>query len=131
MAEQLPAAVRDLITRYIASMDHVELLVLLAESESEPEAWTVGRIADRIHSTVSDTTTRLTELESFDMISRVPSPGGTTYKYAPTPALRAAITELIAMYHQRPVTLVRAIYARPASPLVSFANAFRLKPPLE
>jgi hypothetical protein len=34
---------------------------------------------------------------------------------------------LAEMYHTRPVTLVRAIYERPARAVQSFANAFRLR----
>jgi len=49
------------------------------------------------------------------------------YRYAPATARDKAAVELLALaYNERPVTLVRAIYARP-TPAQSFADAFRLR----
>ncbi len=42
-------------------------------------------------------------------------------------SLRGVVDELVAMYNERPVTLVRAIYDRPAQPVISFADAFRIR----
>jgi hypothetical protein len=54
---------------------------------------------------------------------------GVGYRYAPaTPALHRAVGMLLQMYNQRPVTLVRALYARPSTAVQSFADAFRLRP---
>lgn len=61
------------------------------------------------------------EIVRFDEAAR-------TYHYAPrTDADRAAIESLMTLYHQRPVTLVKLIYAMPSLAITSFADAFRLR----
>ena len=51
-----------------------------------------------------------------------------TYSFVVSNAAdRDTVTELAALYHQRPVTLVRLVYAQPPSPVKSFADAFRLR----
>lgn len=54
--------------------------------------------------------------------------GEPLFGYEPkSDSLRAVVDELAAMYNERPVTLVRAIYDRPAQPVISFADAFRIR----
>ncbi|MEO6879116.1 MAG: hypothetical protein ABI205_11595, partial [Gemmatimonadaceae bacterium] len=48
------------------------------------------------------------------------------YRYKGGSADREALEALSLMYETRPVTLVRAIYARP-TPVKSFADAFRFR----
>lgn len=49
------------------------------------------------------------------------------YRYTPPNSDRPTVEELSALYHQRPVTLVKMVYAQPPSPVKSFADAFRLR----
>lgn len=49
------------------------------------------------------------------------------YRYSPPNIDRPIVEELSALYHQRPVTLVKMVYAQPPSPVKSFADAFRLR----
>ena len=44
-----------------------------------------------------------------------------------TPELTAAATKLLQFYRERPVTLIRIIYARANDRLKAFAEAFRLR----
>jgi hypothetical protein len=60
--------------------------------------------------------------------------GPDAYRYAPADdAARRAVDALAEMYQTKPVTLIRAIYSRPATPtkpataVQSFADAFRLR----
>jgi hypothetical protein len=128
--ESVDPAVRDLIAKHLGSMDHVELLVLLAANESE--GWTAERAAQSLHLDARNAARTLAQLEESKLLAREGSGGSAAFRYFPsTEALREAVAALVVMYHQRPVTLVRAIYERPVSPLISFADAFRLKPPGE
>lgn len=54
-------------------------------------------------------------------------PASDSYRYAPPNIDRATVDELSALYHQRPVTLVKLVYAQPPNPVKSFADAFRLR----
>lgn len=69
----------------------------------------------------------LQELHSRGLIRRY----GSEYLYQPDPQLGAAIAQLAEMYNTKPVTLVRAIYERPAQIIQQFADAFLLRPPEE
>lgn len=129
MQDLIIPAVRDLIVRHLASMDHVEVLVLLATRA--PERLTAERAAQATHLDVMLVSACLAELASARILAREKSLDGPAFVfvYAPAePALRDAVTALVRLYNERPVTLVRAIYERPASRLVSFSDAFRLKP---
>jgi len=123
--EPVPPAVRELIDRCLASMEHVELLLWLSADAT--------RTADRnaaatvVHATPDIAERRLIDLRECGLLDRVADAKG-SYRYLPkSAALRTAVEELSAMYHQRPVTLVRAIYERPVSPVKSFADAFRFR----
>ena len=121
----LPVEVRQLIARHLATMEQVDVLLLLART---PEQWRSGeeiRTGLRIDETGVAARTfdelraaRLIEVDDGDPIR---------YRYAPAdPRDRAAVDLLALAYNERPVTLVRAIYARP-TPAQSFADAFRLR----
>jgi hypothetical protein len=67
----------------------------------------------------------LSELISSNLV--VHDAPSNTYRYAAPNADRAAVDELSALYHQRPVTLVKLVYAQPPNPVKSFADAFRIR----
>lgn len=106
-------------------MEHVELLLWLSADATR----TVDRTAAAavVHATPDVAERRLVDLRECGLLERVAEARG-SYRYLPrNAALRSAVEELSAMYHQRPVTLVRAIYERPVSPVKSFADAFRFR----
>lgn len=106
-------------------MEHVELLLAMASDENlRINAADAARL---IHASPETAAKRLGDLENAGIVGK-DSVDSKRYRYAPRSAqLRAAVLELSTMYQQRPVTLVRAIYERPASPVLSFAEAFRLR----
>lgn len=65
------------------------------------------------------------ELVNARLVSH--DPASSSYRYAPPNIDRATVDELSALYHQRPVTLVKLVYAQPPNPVKSFADAFRLR----
>lgn len=123
--EPIPPAVRDLIDRCLSSMEHVELILWLAADRDR--AADADAAAAQLHTTPDVAAKRLAELEQAGLLAR-DSAGKKPFRYAPKSVeLREAVNELGTMYNQRPVTLVRSIYERPASPVRSFADAFRLR----
>jgi hypothetical protein len=125
MKEPVPPAVRDLIDRCLSSMEHVELLLWLAAESARTADRAVA--AGVIHAPADVADRRLSDLRECGLIERT-AEDKNLYRYQPkSAALRAAVEELSTMYNQRPVTLVRAIYERPVSPVRSFADAFRFR----
>lgn len=107
-------------------MEHVELLLVLAEDP----ALRIGaeRAAELIHSDLPTATKRLRDLETAGLLQQSGHGQEQFFSYGPRSGqMREAVAELAKMYHHRPVTLVRAIYERPVSPVRSFADAFRIR----
>ena len=67
----------------------------------------------------------LADLVSAGLVAH--EPASNSYRYSALGGDRATIDTLVALYHQRPVTLVKLVYAQPPSPVTSFADAFRLR----
>ena len=115
--------VRELIRRRVTSMDHVEVLMRLYEASGEPlTSMELERGARLGPQTVERCATDLVtaRLASHDAAS-------SSYRYAPANVDRPTVDALSALYHQRPVTLVKLVYAQPPNPVKSFADAFRLR----
>jgi hypothetical protein len=121
--DELPTEVRELIARNLASMEHVDVLLVLHRA---PERhWSAAGLAGELHSNVASVTRTLRDLATSGLVAE----GGDGFHFAPaSPGLRRATELLLEAYNARPVTLVRAIYDRPPSAVKSFADAFRLKP---
>jgi hypothetical protein len=125
-ASGLPQEVSDLLVRHVESMEQTEVLLALARAGTP-------RRADDIASEVRiDAAAAVAALELFvqrGLVAHDKAAG--TYQYAPsTPALARSVTALMLAYDTRPVTLIKALYARPSA-VQSFADAFRLRKPGE
>lgn len=129
MAEHpLPENVRDLVAHHLPSMEHVEVLLALA-AEGKP-ARTAEDIAGELRGNPASVAGKLEDLVASGLVARDGDPGDGKYRYAPNSAtLRAATTGLAEMYRTKPVSLVKAIYARPPAAVQSFADAFRVRKP--
>lgn len=114
----LPPEVKRLIDETLASMDHVEVLFRISRSGNATAEW----LAADAHIDASRVEKVLRDLEHARLITN----DNGTYRVTQEPRERAAVEEFAAAYNARPVTLIRAIYAR-TSPLRSFADAFRLR----
>jgi DNA-binding IscR family transcriptional regulator len=67
-------------------------------------------------------------MEELAAAGLVEGDAGGGYRFAPRlPALGDAVRLLARAYNEKPVTLVTALYARPADPARAFADAFRLR----
>ena len=108
-------------------MDHVEVLLLL--HRSAPAALTQADAARETRRPVELLTVVMDDLVNGGLVSRAATPGrDDAYAYAPqSESLRRDVEQLVAVYNERPVTLIRAVYDRPSEPITSFADAFRLR----
>lgn len=114
----LPSEVQRLIIEALASMDHVEVLFRISRGGEATAEW----LAQDAHIAPAQVATVLRDLEQARLI--VNEEG--TYRVTRNARDRAAIDEFATAYNARPVTLIRAVYARPSA-LRSFADAFRLR----
>lgn len=123
--DEISSAVRELIDRHLPSMDHVQVLLHLHHQRDGGHAEDVARAVELQGAVVAGA---LRDLASSGLLEQESETG--RYRLRPTgPADTLALEELDALYHKRPVTLVRALYDRPATVLRSFSDAFRLRKP--
>ena len=121
----LPAEVRALIRGPLATIAHVEALLMLRRAA--PGAVEPSAVAAEAQLPTLVAARRC--LDDLVGARLAEGAGRDTYRYAPTqPGAREAVDALARMYNEKPVTLVRAVYARPAGPVHAFADAFRLRP---
>lgn len=107
----------------IPSVDAAELLLVF---HSKPEArMTLDEAAARLGPGIDfgQISRHIQSFEAQGLLAR--EDGG--YKYRPTARLGDLADKLSQAYTQRPVTLVRIIYALRDSSIRSFADAFKLR----
>lgn len=122
---RLPDEVRALVQNHLASMPHLEALILL--SGSPGAEMTPHEVAARI-GTDADTAARvLRDLKSASLVTETGTEGGPSFRFAPgDESLRHAAGALSEMYTRFPVQVIRAVYERP-SPVQQLADAFRVR----
>ena len=121
-----PDELRSFIQDTIPTVDAAELLVLLGGHPDE--RYTARQAVDAMRPTALSEPSARRYLLHFHSRSLVE--GGETegYRYAPaSPELEAMVRALTRVFNERPVTLVRMIYAPKDDKIRSFADAFRIK----
>ena len=120
-----PEALRSLIQEAVPSVDAAELL--LALSRNPHRALTVRQAMDEAGVRAMPEADAQRSLALFASHGLVAG-DGECYRYAPVnDELDAAVGALVRAYNERPVTLLRTIYAPKDEKIRSFADAFRLK----
>jgi hypothetical protein len=115
------AAVRELVRQRVPTMDHVEVLMRLYEAAkpvSVPDLVQSSRLAAKTVLKAAADLLRA-RLATHDTTAG-------TFAYSAKGDDRPGVDALAAMYNQKPVTLVRLVYAQPPTALQSFADAFRI-----
>ena len=119
--ETIPGAVRLLLARHLPTVDHVAVLVILRAAPERSHDATSAAAEARVSEPVAEAV--LADLAAAHLVQR----DGTGFRFAPDARDRAAVEQLAELYNSRPVSLMRAIYDRPASSAQSFADAFRIR----
>jgi hypothetical protein len=122
----LPRELDALIQRALGTMLHVELLLLL--QRTAPMSWTTQDAATELRTTPVLVEAVFSDLQAAKLAEpKVGSaPPAWSFDIRDDAAV-AATVQLREAYDRRPVTLVKALYQRPASPAQAFADAFRLR----
>ena len=126
--ESLPAEVTTLLHRALPSMVHIELLLLLARTA--PQAATRYALAQELRSSPALVAAALDDLQTSRLVQAVPGTEPSEHRFdGSDPVAVRAVAALQEEYDRRPVTLIKALYSRPAaSSIQAFADAFRIRP---
>lgn len=123
---ELPDDVQRLVEASIPTLEALEIVLLVARDPGRqwhPSA--IPQLLHPAHVTAEQVGEYLRVLASHGILVQ----SGETFVYAPVkPELARAVEGLILAYHQRPVTLIRTVYALADTKRIrSFADAFRLR----
>jgi DNA-binding IclR family transcriptional regulator len=112
-----------MIQRHLATMDHVELLMLLRARRDE--SFSAVALAEQIRKPEQLVRLCLDALARAGLAAEL-SDG--TYRYAAREqTLDGTAEAVVRLYNERPVTLVRLLYERPPTAVNTFADAFKLR----
>lgn len=123
--EDIPAEVRQFLAGNIHSLSGLESLLLLHNNPGR--GWLAADVARELR---VDPKWVEAELQSFCTRGLV-SCGGQSpplFFYAPaTDPIKSAVEQLARIYAERHVTIIQLIFAPPADPIKTFADAFDLR----
>lgn len=121
--QEISANTRELIQRHLATMDHVEVLAVLRGDPTQ--SFALQALVDQIRKPETLVAACLDALVAAGLAARL---SNGEYRYAPhDPALDGTAEDVVRLYNERPVTLVRLLYERPPTAVNTFADAFRLR----
>lgn len=114
--------VRDFIARHIVSIEQLEVLLLLAETEERD--WTAGELNERLRSQEASIAKWLVALQALQMVTATDE----RFRFAPAGAeLRRQVAALAEAYRSRRIKVIELIFSKPNETLRSFVDAFDLR----
>ena len=121
--EEIPSNVRAFLNDHVESVVQVEVLLLLY---AEPaRAFSTADVVSALRIESAWAEAQLSNLCARGMLAES---GAGSYRWGPrTAEIEAAVAGLAQAYADRRVTVIGLIYAKPADPLRSFADAFRIR----
>ena len=119
MPDQLPPAIRRFVLTSIASVPHLEALLLL---RAKPHGWRAAQVAGRLYIGEAAARQLLDDLCQARMLEERDG----AYAFAPhSPLLRDAIDQLAESYARHLVEVTHLIHSRIDRQAQHFADAFR------
>lgn len=110
----------------IDSVDQLEILRILAADREKK--WNSATLAREVQALPQAIAAHLDTLERRGLVMVAREGPNLSGQYGPrTPELEAAMRRLLQLYNERPVTMIRILYARSTNALQSFADAFRIR----
>jgi hypothetical protein len=124
--DPIPEDIRRFVLTSIASVPHLEALLLLLRAESGAR-WNVAQVAQRLYISEKLAANLLRDLcESGMTAGAEEGADHWTYRYAPTsPALQVLIDRLAELYSSHLLDITRLIHARLDRKAHQFADAFK------
>lgn len=122
--ETLPASVQQFLSKYIRSLEQLEVLLLLRNSADR--SWTSAEVYEVVRSSRPSVEERL---ENFVRLGFLTKEDGAppTFRYAPKENLGAAADETANAYQKWRVRVIEAIFTPVVDPARRFADAFKVR----
>jgi len=118
--DSLPPSVAQFIARHIATMEELEILLLLAKDATK--VWSAEATYQVVKSSRNSVEQGLRKFVAAGLVAVVQD----AYSIAPQ-ADSLLLQEVSRFYRGMPVRVIAAIYGHPKDPAQDFADAFKLK----
>jgi hypothetical protein len=126
LTEPIPEDVRRFLDANIESIDQLEVLRVLGEDPARE--WQAAALAAAVQAPPESMAGHLAALAGRGLLAAETRGTELVCRYKPaTPEIAAILTRVLQVYRERPVTVIKLVYARAADPLRAFADAFRLR----
>ena len=122
--ETLPTSVHQFLSKYIRSLEQLEVLLLLRNGADR--SWTSAEVYEVVRSSRSSVAERLESFVQLGFLAKEDGPPS-TFRYAPTGNLGAAVDETAGAYQKWRVRVIEAIFTPVVDPAQRFADAFKVR----
>jgi DNA-binding IclR family transcriptional regulator len=122
--ETLPTSVQQFLSKYVRSLEQLEVLLLLRNSPNR--SWTSAEVYEVVRSSRASVEERLESFVQLGFLAKENGPP-TTFRYAPTESLGAAVDETASAYQKWRVRVIEAIFTPVVDPAQRFADAFKVR----
>jgi len=122
--ETLPTSVQQFLSKYIRSLEQLEVLLLLRNSPKR--SWTSAEVYEVVRSSRASVEERLEQFVLLGFLGKDDGPPS-TFRYAPTDNLATAVDDTAGAYQKWRVRVIEAIFTPVEDPAQRFADAFKVR----
>jgi hypothetical protein len=122
--ETLPTSVQQFLSKYVRSLEQLEVLLLLRKSADR--SWSSAEVYEVVRSSRSSVDERLESFVQLGFLAKEDGPPP-TYRYAPRENLGIAVDETAGAYQKWRVRVIEAIFTPAVDPAQRFADAFKMR----
>lgn len=122
--ETLATSVQQFLSKYIRSLEQLEVLLLLRNSPER--SWTSAEVYEIVRSSRPSVEERLESFVQLGFLAKELGPPS-TFRYAPTDNLGTAVDETAGAYQKWRVRVIEAIFTPAVDPAQRFADAFKVR----
>jgi hypothetical protein len=126
VVEAIPEEVERFLDMNIESIDQLEVLRVLGDQPGKE--WGTAALAKEVQAGEQALGAHLAALQSRGLVANAGAGADTLWRHgARTPELEGLVGRLLQVYKERPVTLIKMVYAKAGARLRAFAEAFRVR----
>lgn len=124
--EPFPDDVKKFLYENVESIDQLEVLRLLGEDRGKE--WPLAELAVAVQTTPQALRAHLAAMQARGLLTTEQRGTDLLCRFGVGPtASEVMVNRLLQLYKERPVTMIKLVYERPADPLRDFADAFRVR----
>jgi hypothetical protein len=111
---------------HIESIDQLEILRVLGEDREKE--WDSAALAGEVQADPHAVRAHLAAMQARGLLATTARGAALACRYGvATPGLEAMVGDLLRMYKERPVSMIKMVYSRAKDPLRDFSDAFRIR----